>query len=48
MAEQAPSFDRDPAAGFRRFQPIDSITDAFMAGLRKAGWKEPGAVLPEN
>ena len=42
MAEQAPVFARDPAAVFRRFQPLDSILDAIMDGLRNAGWKDPG------
>ena len=41
MAEQAPAFNRDPAAVWRRFHPLDSILDALMAGLRKAGWTEP-------
>ena len=45
MAKQAPDFARDPAAVFRRFQPLDSIVDALMDGLRKAGWKEP-AIAP--
>ena len=41
MAKQAPDFARDPAAAFRRFRPLDSIVEALMDGLRKAGWKEP-------
>ena len=41
MAEQAPAFARDPAAVYRRFQPLDSIVDALVDGLRKAGWTEP-------
>ena len=40
MAEQAPAFNRDPAAVWRRFHPLDSIVDALMDGLRKAGWNE--------
>ena len=41
MAEQAPAFNRDPAAVWRRFHPLESIVDALMDGLRKAGWTEP-------
>ena len=48
MAEQAPAFNRDPAAVCRRFQLLESIVDALMDGLRKAGWTEPGAVAPVN
>jgi hypothetical protein len=43
MAELMPELGRDPAAVYRRFQPIDSIVDALVDGLRKAGWAEPGA-----
>jgi TolB-like protein len=43
MAKQAPAFNRDPAAVYRRFQALESIVDALMDGLRKAGWTEPGA-----
>jgi tetratricopeptide (TPR) repeat protein len=43
MAKQAPAFNRDPAAVYRRFHPLESIVDALMDGLRKAGWTEPGA-----
>ena len=39
MAKQAPAFNRDPAAVYRRFHPLESIVDALMDGLRKAGWK---------
>ena len=42
------TFNRDPAAAWRRFQPLDSIVDALMDGLRKAGWNEPGAVTTVN
>ena len=48
MAEQSPALARDPAAVYRRFQPLDSIVDALVDGLRKAGWTEPGAVAPVN
>ncbi|UVC13377.1 tetratricopeptide repeat protein [Mesorhizobium onobrychidis] len=41
LAKQAPAFNRDPAAVFRRFQFLESISDAYMDGLRKAGWTEP-------
>ena len=34
---------RDPAAVYRRFQPLESIVDALVDGLRKAGWTEPRA-----
>ena len=43
MAEEAPAYNRDPAAVWRRFHPLDSILDVIMAGLRKAGWTEPSA-----
>ena len=43
MAEQSPALARDPAAVYRRFQPLDSIVDALMDGLRKAGWTPPPA-----
>lgn len=42
MAQQAPAYNRDPAALMHRFQLLDSTIDALMAGLRHAGWKEPG------
>lgn len=48
MAEQSPALARDPAAVYRRFQPLDSIVDALVQGLRKAGWTEPDAVAPVN
>jgi tetratricopeptide (TPR) repeat protein len=41
ITEQAPDFARDPATAFRRFLPLESIVEALMDGLRKAGWKEP-------
>jgi len=41
MAELMPELGRDPAAVYRRFQPIDNIVDALVDGLRKAGWAEP-------
>ncbi|WP_087000659.1 hypothetical protein [Rhizobium sullae] len=40
MAEISPQLARDPAAGYRRHQAIDSIVDALVSGLRKAGWRE--------
>jgi TolB-like protein/tetratricopeptide (TPR) repeat protein len=46
MAELSPALVRDPAAVYRRFQPLDSIVDALVDGLRKAGWAEPGLVAP--
>jgi tetratricopeptide (TPR) repeat protein len=48
MAKQAPVFASDPATAWRRFLPLESITDALMDGLRKTGWKESGAVTPVN
>jgi hypothetical protein len=48
MAKQAPAFARDPAAVWRRFQPLESIIDALMDGLRNAGWTEPGAPASVN
>ncbi|QIG47215.1 hypothetical protein G5V57_05385 [Nordella sp. HKS 07] len=48
MAKQAPAFNRNPAAVWRRFQPLESIVDPLMDGLRKAGWTEPGAPAPLN
>ncbi len=48
MAKQAPAFNRDPAAVYRRFHPLESIVDALMDGLRKAGWTEPDAMAPVN
>lgn len=41
MTARDPSFARDPAAGYRRHQAIDSIVEGLVAGLRKAGWNEP-------
>ena len=46
MAEVWPPHAPDPAAEYRRHQPIDSIVAALVAGLRKAGWTEPGAAPP--
>jgi tetratricopeptide (TPR) repeat protein len=43
MAKQAPDFAGDPATAFRRFLPLESIVEALMDGLRKAGWKEPAS-----
>lgn len=43
MAEISPLLGRDPAEAYRRHQTIDSTVDALVAGLRKAGWTEPGA-----
>ena len=43
MAEISPLLGRDPAAAYRRHQPVDRIVDAMVAGLRKAGWTEAGA-----
>ena len=49
MAKQAPAFNRDPAAVWRRFHLLDSIVDAYMDGLRKAGWTEPsGSAMPHR
>ena len=48
MTKQSPALARDPAAVYRRFRPLDSIVDALVNGLRKAGWTEPGAVPPVN
>ena len=49
MAKQAPAFNRDPAAVWRRFHPLESIVDALMDGLRKAGWTEPsGSAMPHR
>ena len=48
MAKQAPVFARDPATAWRRFLPLESIVEALMDGLRKAGWKKSGAVTPVN
>lgn len=42
MAELSPLLARDPAALYRRHQAADGIVDALVAGLRKAGWSEPG------
>jgi len=44
MAEVWPPHARDPAAEYGQHKPIDSIVDALVAGLRKAGWTEPNAV----
>ncbi|WP_149341949.1 tetratricopeptide repeat protein [Neorhizobium sp. P12A] len=41
MTARSPSLARDPAAGYRRHQPIESIVDRLVAGLRKAGWSAP-------
>jgi len=41
MAEISKLLGRDPAAGRRRHQAVDSIVDAIVAGLRQAGWTEP-------
>ena len=48
MAKQSPAFNRDPAAVWRRFHMLDSTIDAYLDGLRKAGWTEPDAVAPAN
>ena len=49
MAKQSPAFNRDPAAVWRRFHLLDSILDAYMDGLRKAGWTEPsGSAMPRG
>jgi hypothetical protein len=41
MAELSPLLGRDPAAAYRRHRAVDSIVDALVAGLRRAGWTEP-------
>ena len=48
MAEIWPPHALDPAAEYRRHQPIESIVVALVAGLRKAGWTEPGAAPPPS
>lgn len=40
MAKISPLLARDPADIYRRHQATDSIVDALVAGLRKAGWSE--------
>ncbi len=40
MAEISPLLARAPADAYRRHQATDSIVDALVAGLRKAGWSE--------
>jgi hypothetical protein len=46
MAARSPSLARDPAAGYRRHQPTESIIDSLVEGLRKAGWSETGPQSP--
>ena len=41
-AETSPAMARDPAAVLRRAHPTEDLLDALMAGLRNAGWTEPG------
>lgn len=41
MAELSPLLGRDPAAAYRLHGTVDSIVDALVAGLRKAGWTKP-------
>lgn len=41
MAHRSPLLSRDPAAAYRRYQLVDSMVDALVSGLHKAGWKEP-------
>jgi TolB-like protein len=49
MSEQSPALARDPAAVYRRFQPLDSIVDALVDGLRKAGWTKPSVLaMPQG
>jgi TolB-like protein len=43
MAALSPLLARDPAAAYRQHKPIESIVDALVAGLRKAGWTAPSA-----
>jgi hypothetical protein len=45
MAEASPLLGRDPAAGYRRHKPTDSIVRALVAGLRNAGWGGPRSPL---
>jgi len=40
MREVWPEAARDPAAVYRRHRAADTIVDALVAGLRKAGWTE--------
>lgn len=40
MSKMSPSLARDPAEVYRRHRAIDSIVDALVAGLGKAGWGE--------
>ncbi|MEZ5906188.1 MAG: hypothetical protein R3C69_14175 [Geminicoccaceae bacterium] len=39
----APEFMADPEAVYRAHQATDEIVEALMAGLRQAGWRQPGA-----
>jgi TolB-like protein len=41
MAEVSPDLARNPAAAYRKHQPVEPIVEALVAGLRKAGWTEP-------
>jgi TolB-like protein len=43
MAALSPLLARDPAAAYRIHQPTEAVAGALVAGLRKAGWKEPAA-----
>ena len=39
----SPALARDPAAVYRRFQPVDGIIEPLMQGLRNAGWIPAGS-----
>ncbi|WP_346912172.1 hypothetical protein [uncultured Roseibium sp.] len=43
MTQASPLMARDPGTFLRRHQATDEIVNAFIAGMRKAGWTEPGA-----
>ena len=45
MANRSPALARDPAAGYRGYQAIESSVDSLVAGLRKAGWSEPATQI---
>lgn len=42
MTQASPLMARDPGTFLRRHQATDEIVNAFLAGMRKAGWREPG------
>lgn len=46
MAKASPLLAHDPAEAYRRHQAVDSVVDALVTGLEKAGWERGSHAQP--